>query len=115
MRGAKAVLEELREPGRDLRSKIPEVYSSFASLDHAVMTEGALSVKTKQLVALAISVVRECDGCVASHARDAFRAGATEDEVAEVLGVTIQMSGGPGLTWAPRAFAAYKEYASASL
>ena len=114
MQGAKAVLEELRQPGRELRNKIPEVYASFAALDHAAMKEGALSTKTKQLVALAISVVRECDGCIASHARDAFRAGASEDEVAEALGVAIQMNGGPGLTWAPRAFAAFKEYAASA-
>ena len=61
-------------------------------------------------MALAISVTRECDGCVASHARGAASAGATDAEVAELLGVTIQMNGGPATVWAPRAFAAYQEF-----
>jgi len=108
---AKEILEELRVQGRALRDKIPAVYSGFAAIDHAVMTDGALSEKTKQLIALAIGISRECDGCIASHARGAWRAGATEDEVAEAIGVTIQMDGGPATTWGPRAFAAFREFA----
>ena len=111
MKKAKEILDELREPGRALRDKIPDVYSGFAAIDHAVMTDGALSKKTKQLIALAISVSRECDGCIAAHARGAWRAGANEDEVAEALGVAIQMDGGPATTWGPRAFAAFREFA----
>ena len=48
---------------------------------------------------------------MASHARGAARAGATEAEVAEALGVCIQMMGGPGTVYAPRAFAAFREFA----
>ncbi|MGH8950203.1 MAG: carboxymuconolactone decarboxylase family protein [Acidimicrobiia bacterium] len=47
----------------------------------------------------------------ASHARGAARRGATADEVAEALGVAVMMSGGPGTVHAPRAFAAFSEYA----
>jgi AhpD family alkylhydroperoxidase len=62
---------------------------------------------------LAIAVSKQCDGCIASHARGAAKAGATEAEVAEMLGVTILMNGGPGTVYGPRALAAFKEFADA--
>jgi alkylhydroperoxidase/carboxymuconolactone decarboxylase family protein YurZ len=57
-------------------------------------------------------VTRECDGCIASHARAAARRGATSQEVAEAMGVAILMNGGPATVWGPRAYAAYEEFAS---
>jgi hypothetical protein len=35
----------------------------------------------------------------------------TAHEVAEALGVAIAMNGGPGVVWAPRAYAAFREFA----
>ena len=105
------VLGELREPAHELREHIPDVIGAYADMQRAVMTEGALPSKTKELIALAIAVTRECDGCIASHARGAARRGATEVEVAEALGVTVLMNGGPGTVWAPRALAAFRELA----
>ncbi|MFO7699458.1 MAG: carboxymuconolactone decarboxylase family protein, partial [Acidimicrobiia bacterium] len=52
----------------------------------------------------------QCDGCIAAHARNAVRHGATEQEFAEMLGVTIDMNGGPGTVYAPKAFEAFKEF-----
>lgn len=49
---------------------------------------------------------------MASHARGPARRGATSEEVAEALGVAISMNGGPGTVHAPRAFAAFEEFAS---
>jgi AhpD family alkylhydroperoxidase len=60
---------------------------------------------------LAIAVSKQCDGCIASHARGAARQGATADEVAEALGVAVLMSGGPGTVHGPRAFEAFMELA----
>jgi AhpD family alkylhydroperoxidase len=105
------VLGELREPAHELREHIPDVIGAYADMQRAVMTDGALSAKTKELIALAVAVTRECDGCIASHARGAARRGASEVEVAEALGVTVLMNGGPGTVWAPRALAAFRELA----
>jgi AhpD family alkylhydroperoxidase len=74
------------------------------------MADGALSARTKELMALAIAVVEQCDGCIAFHARSAAKAGVTPGEVAEALGVAISMRGGPARTYAPRAWAAYQEF-----
>ncbi|MGH9047308.1 MAG: carboxymuconolactone decarboxylase family protein, partial [Acidimicrobiales bacterium] len=65
----------------------------------------------KELIALAIAVTRECDGCIASHARAAARRGATVAEVSEMVGVAILMNGGPGTVWGPRALTAFHEFA----
>ena len=96
---------------RDLRRGIPEVYRGFAQLYEAALAPGALDVKTKELIALAIAVTRECDGCITAHADAAARSGVTEAEVAEMLGVVILMNGGPGTTLGPGAFAAFREAA----
>ena len=72
-------------------------------------SEGDLPVATKELLALVISVTRECDGCIVAHARGALRAGVTRQQLAEALGVAISMNGGPGTVWAPRALRVYDE------
>lgn len=110
MQHSHEVLKELGGQGRHLRELIPDVYSAFLDLDRAAMVDGALPTKTKQLIALAIAVTLECDGCIASHGRAAAREGATASEVAEVMGVAIMMNGGPGTVWGPRALAAFEEF-----
>ena len=105
------VLDELQAPVRALRDAVPDVFSGYARMSAAVFVDGALDAKTKELIALAIAVAKQCDGCIASHARGAARRGATVDEVAEALGVAIVMNGGPGTVYAPRAFAAFREFA----
>jgi AhpD family alkylhydroperoxidase len=103
------IREELRQPSLDLHELIPEVMKNYASLSKAAMAEGQLSVATKELLALVISVTRECDGCIVAHARGALRAGVTRQQVAEALGVAISMNGGPGTVWGPRALRIYDE------
>lgn len=103
------VVDELREPARGLRAAIPEVWSAGTREHQAAMADGALTARTKELIALAVAVVEQCDGCIAFHAKGAARAGATPEEVAEALGVAIVMGGGPARTYGPRAWAAFHE------
>ena len=105
------VADELRQPTRDLRKAIPETWAGFGELHRSAMADGALPGRIKELMALVVGVVEHCDGCVAYHARAAAAAGATEEEVAEALGVALLMNGGPASVWAPRAFAAFREFA----
>ena len=107
----RAVLDELRPLHRELRHAVPDVYRGFAELHRAALAPGALDVKTKELIALAISVIESCDGCIASHAEGAARASATRAEVAEAIGVTFLMNGGPATIYGPRALAAFDEFA----
>ncbi len=105
------VLAELSPEHRALRQLIPDVYGGFAAISDAALTEGALSSKVKELMAMAIGVVHGCDGCIASHAKRAVRAGATPQEAAEAIGVSILMHGGPATIYGARAFSAFNEFA----
>jgi AhpD family alkylhydroperoxidase len=106
----KQVQDELRPHARELRRMIPEVYKGFGALHDAALAEGALDTRTKELIALAIAVSSECDGCIAAHAHAAARHGATPEEAAEAIGVTILMNGGPATIYGPRAYAAFSEF-----
>jgi AhpD family alkylhydroperoxidase len=108
----KEILDELRQPVRDLRRHIPGVFEGYGATHAAAMGDGALDAKTKELIALALAVTKQCDGCIASHARGAARRGASAPEVAEALGVAILMNGGPATVYGPRAFEAFQEFAS---
>jgi AhpD family alkylhydroperoxidase len=105
------VMDEVRAPYQELQEAIPGVASGYAEMHRAAMGEGELSAKVKELIALAIAVTRECDGCIAAHARAAARRGATAAEVAEMIGVAILLNGGPGTVWGPRALTAFHEFA----
>jgi len=106
------VIEDLKEPTRSLRHLDSDVWKGFAELHRAAVAEGIVPARMKELIALAIAVIKECDGCIAYHASAAARLGASEQEVAEVLGVALLMGGGPASVWAPRAFDAYREFAT---
>lgn len=110
-RGAREVLASLAPEVAALRQAIPEVWSAYADIHRAALGEGALSAKTKELIAIAVGITRGCDGCIASHARGAARRGASEAEVAEAIGVAVLMNGGPATVYGPRAFAAFSEFA----
>jgi AhpD family alkylhydroperoxidase len=107
------VTDDLRAPYRELTEAIPAVMAGYNALHVAAMAEGTLSASTKELIALAIAITRECDGCISAHARGAARRGATLNEITEMIGVAISMNGGPGTVWGPRALAAFHEYADA--
>ena len=112
MDSARQIQDDLRAPARALREDIPDVMKGFAELSAAAMKEGALSARTKELIALAIAVTKQCDGCIAAHARGAARTGASEAEVAEALGVAILLNGGPATVYGPRALSAFREFVS---
>jgi AhpD family alkylhydroperoxidase len=105
-------LGQLREPTRSLRHAIPETWAGFVGLHDAAMAEGEVPTRLKEAVALAISVVKRCDGCIAYHAKAAARAGATPAEVAELLGVALLMDGGTASVYAPRAWEAFSEFSA---
>lgn len=104
------VVSELRAPTTSLRDASPDVWSGFGQLHQAAVADGALPAKVKELMALAISVVKQCDGCIAYHAKAAAARGATAAEVADALGVALLMDGGTASVYGPRAWAAFAEF-----
>jgi AhpD family alkylhydroperoxidase len=108
------LLREMRAPTRELRRALPDVYAGFGQMHDAAFADGALSAKTKELVALSVAVVKGCEACIAYHARALAALGASDAEVAEAIGVTIVMDGGPAASGhGPAAFAAFREFAAA--
>lgn len=106
----KAVRDELRVPTRELRHAIPRVYAGYRELHDSALAPGALDTRTKELIALAIALSKECDGCIAAHAHAAVVHGATPAEAAEAIGVTFLMNGGPATVYGARAFTAFQEF-----
>jgi AhpD family alkylhydroperoxidase len=104
-------IDALRTPTRELSEAIPDAWAGFGKLHASAVAEGALSARVKELMALAIAVVKQCDGCIAYHAKAAARRGATPEEVAEALGVALLMDGGTASVYGPRAWDAYREFA----
>jgi AhpD family alkylhydroperoxidase len=107
------VIRELRQPTRELRAAVPDVWAGFHALHAAAMSDGEVPARLKEATALAISVAKRCDGCIAYHAKAAARAGATPGEVAEMLGVALLMDGGTASVYAPRAWEAFVEFSEA--
>ena len=108
-------LAELGSQGRALRAMIPDVYQDFSEMDRAAMASNALDGKHKELLVMAIGVAVRCDGCIAAHARGAVAAGASKQEAAEAIGVSILMQGGPATVYGARAYAAFCEFADADV
>lgn len=94
----------------ELRKLIPNVGAGFSSLASSATADGALDKKTKELIALAIGVIKQCDGCIGFHAKALVSLGATREEVAEVLGMCMYMGGGPAFMYAGDALSAFDEF-----
>ena len=84
--------------------------SGFARPHKKAVEDGALNAKTKEMMALAISIVVGCDGCIAYHVHDAVQAGATRQELLETIGVALLMGGGPGSIYAAHSMDAIEHF-----
>jgi AhpD family alkylhydroperoxidase len=96
-----------------LAKENPGTMSAFAQLRKQTMTEGALSAKMKELIALGMAITSRCEGCIAYHVHDAMRAGATRLEITETIGVAITMGGGPALIYGAEALEAVGQFEAA--
>jgi len=92
-----------------LKSSTPDIVKSFNDLGRAATANGVLDRKTKELIALALSVAARCDPCIGFHMQTLVKLGATRQEIDETLGVTTYMGGGPSLMYAASAIAAFDE------
>jgi AhpD family alkylhydroperoxidase len=72
----------------------PEVDAAFRQFSDAVFRDGALSRKTKQLIAVAVAHVTQCPYCIRGHTKAALRAGADERELMEAIWVAAEMRAG---------------------
>ena len=61
-----------------------------------------LDAKTRELIALAVAVTRQCDGCITTHVDAALKHGADREEIAEALGVAAAVNAGAALIYSAR-------------
>jgi AhpD family alkylhydroperoxidase len=71
------------------------VYAGFLAMERAAYADGALAKKHKELIAVGISVVENCESCMQWHIEQAAQSGASWEEVFEAIEVAIEMRGGP--------------------
>lgn len=104
----------LRGVGRTtgkLAAGAPDTMKAFGGLAASVMKDGALDKKTKELMAVSISICIRCEGCIAYHTQNAIKAGATREEMVETIGVAVEMGGGPSTVYGSKALEAFDEFA----
>lgn len=105
-------LDALRAELRVLYKLIPEPTKGFGALSKGVKENGVLSLKEKEYVALGIAVAQRCQPCVNLHVEALMKAGATREEMGDVLAMSLQMGGGPALMYAAHALACWDELAA---
>jgi AhpD family alkylhydroperoxidase len=88
--------------------------TGFGQLAKAAITDGALSAKHKELIALSIAVTQRCSGCIGFHVKALVQLGCTRAELEEMLSVCVYMGGGPALMYAAEAIAAWEGMAPAA-
>ncbi|UCG28529.1 MAG: carboxymuconolactone decarboxylase family protein [Bacteroidales bacterium] len=76
--------------------KNSKVYRSFIDMEQNTYKDGELGKLQKELIAIGISVVINCDSCMEWHIHEALKDGATHNQIIEAIEVGIEMSGGPG-------------------
>lgn len=101
-----ALITNMNGATRDLRHAAPETMKTFGEMARAAHGGDALDHKTKELIALAISVATRCAPCIAYHAEAAVKRGATREEVSETLAMSIYMGAGPSVMYAAEALEA---------
>lgn len=102
----------LSEPLKELRGGAAEVMKGFSSVARAALEAKALDTRTKELIALGISVATRCAPCIAYHAQAAAKLGATREEVMETMGMAIYMGAGPSVMYAAQAVEAYDQFSA---
>lgn len=105
----KAKIQEMRGEIRVMNKLIPQTAAAFGELSKAAKDNGVLSVKEKEYVALGIAIAQRCEPCVNFHVEALMKAGASREELADVLSMAIQMGGGPALMYAAHALACWDE------
>lgn len=101
------------KPTRTLADKrkalAPDTEAAFRAFSETVFRDGALSAKTKQLIALAVAHVTQCPYCIQSHTKAAGKHGAAPEEIMEAIWVASEMRAGAAYAHSLIALASMEE------
>ncbi len=84
-----------RKEAHEFLSARSKTYGAFVRLAQEAFSAGELDRKTKELMAVGISVVIHCEACLVWHIGEALRVGASDQEIIESMEVAMEMGGGP--------------------
>ena len=79
---------------RKLRELKPETFKAFVDFDAKAFEDGDISLKNKELIAVAVAHVTQCPYCIDVHVQRAKKAGASDAEVAESIFVAMALRAG---------------------
>ncbi len=110
MENNKELLKEVKQSLAKLGREYPDVMKAFSSFMGEVEEPGALDTKTKELIAVSLSVATRCKWCIAFHVKNALDVGASRKEVMEACFVAALMAGGPALMYTQLAVKAIEDF-----
>ncbi len=84
-----------------MQQALPDMMKGFQAMFAGIMKDGALDLKSKELIALAIGLAALCKPCVYLHVQKCLDAGANREEILEAASVVVMMRGGPAFTHIP--------------
>lgn len=106
-------LTDLRGELRSLYKAIPEATAGFSALSKGVKDGGVMSMKEKEWIALGMAIAQRCSPCINLHVEAMMKYGGTREELGDILGMAIQMGGGPAMMYAAHALACWDELTAA--
>jgi AhpD family alkylhydroperoxidase len=89
---------------KTLDANAPAAMQAFWAFDRAAMADGAIPVKYKELMALAVAFTTQCPYCIEIHSGKARQAGATDPEIAEIVTIAAALRAGAAITHGAHAF-----------
>jgi len=95
---AKAFFEKFKGDMGKMQELAPGTVNGFMGFFKKVMTDGAMTSREKELVALGIGVAVQCGPCIRLHTQKCLDAGATKEQIIEAASVAVMMAGGPAFT-----------------
>ncbi len=88
-------IQKDRRAAHQFFSDRSKIYRMFVELEKKTYEDGALTKKTKELIAIGISLLINCESCMEWHIKQALNAGASMEEIIEALEVGFEMGIGP--------------------
>ena len=95
----KETIQDINGRLKELSTRTPETLRGFGLIAGAGAHTNHLGAKTRELIALAVAVTTRCDGCIAFHSAEAVKLGVSDAEIAEALGVAINLNAGAAITY----------------
>ncbi|GLO76231.1 alkyl hydroperoxide reductase AhpD [Phaeobacter italicus] len=107
-----AFMSEIESEINTYAKEVPATMKGFAAMGAAAKTNGALSEKTKEIMALGIAIATRCDSCIGFHTKSLVRLGTTRDEFCEALAMATYMGGGPSMAYSAKALKAFDTFSA---